>query len=74
MNRAFFALATLALATTTATAQDASIWSHQLGKDAALDSGWVVTIPGSRRTGSAPPMTSRGGAVTTRNVKSSTAT
>ena len=57
MNRAFFALATLALATTTATAQDASIWSHQLGKDAALDSGWVVTIPGSRRTGSAPPTT-----------------
>jgi hypothetical protein len=47
MRKALFGLATLALVATTATAQveNASIWSHQLGNDAAVDSGWVVSIP-----------------------------
>src|SRR5262245_65392336 len=45
MKKAFLGLATFALVTTTATAQDASIWSHQLGNDSAIDSGWVVSIP-----------------------------
>src|SRR5262245_23640253 len=45
MKKALMVLAAFALVTTTATAQDASIWSHQLGTDATIDTGWVVTIP-----------------------------
>src|SRR5262245_61666428 len=45
MKKALMVLAGFTFATTTATAQSASIWSHQLGNDKAIDSGWVVTIP-----------------------------
>lgn len=47
MRKALFGLATLALVATTASAQveNASIWSHQIGNDAAIDGGWVVSIP-----------------------------
>src|SRR5262245_19928280 len=49
MKEALLGVVTFALFLTTATAQNASIWSHQLGSqffgDAAIDTGWVVTIP-----------------------------
>src|SRR5262245_5175690 len=45
MRKALSGLAVLALGVTTAAAQDASIWSHQLGNSAVLDTGWYVTIP-----------------------------
>src|SRR5262245_51204576 len=45
MKKGPLGLTVLALVATTASAQNASIWSHQLANDAAIDTGWLVSIP-----------------------------